>query len=65
LKAKHEKAMLELSNQKKRADQLEKELTDALKSKHIKWFLSGAGVLIFGMLLGFSSKREKRRSSLL
>ena len=65
LKAKHEKATIALSNQEKRADQLEKELADALKSRHIKWFLGGAGVLIFGMLLGFSSKREKRRSSLL
>jgi SH3 domain protein len=65
LKAKHEKATLELSNQKKRADQLEKELADTLKRQQIKWFLGGAGVLIFGMLLGFISKREKRRSSLL
>ena len=65
LKAKHEKATLELSNQKKRTDQLEKELAEALQNKHIKWFLSGSGVLILGMLLGFSSKREKRRSSLL
>ena len=65
LKAKHEKTVLELSSQTKKADQLEKELSEALKSRHIKWFLSGAGVLIFGMILGFSSKREKRRSSLL
>jgi SH3 domain protein len=65
LKAKYEKAALELSRQKKRADQLDKELIDALRNQRIKWFLGGAGVMIFGMILGFSSKREKRRSSLL
>jgi SH3 domain protein len=65
LKEKHEKTVLALSNLKKRADKLQLELTTALKSQNIKWFLSGAGVFIFGLILGFSSKREKRRSSLL
>lgn len=65
LKANYEKATLALANQKKRADRLDRELNDALKSRHIKWFLSGTGVLLLGMILGFSSKREKRRSSLL
>lgn len=65
LKAKYEKTALELSHQKKRGDQLDKELSNALRSQHLKWFLSGAGILIFGMILGFISKKEKRRSSLL
>jgi SH3 domain protein len=65
LKAKYEKTALELSNEKKRANQLDKELSSTLRNQHIKWFSIGAGVLIFGMILGFSSKREKRRSSFL
>jgi SH3 domain protein len=65
LKAKYEKTVLELSNQKKRGDQLDKELSGALKSLHLRWFLSGAGILIFGMILGFISRKEKRKSSLL
>jgi SH3 domain protein len=65
LKAKYEKTALELSHQKKRGDQLDKELSNALRSQHLNWFLSGAGILIFGMILGFISKKEKRRSSLL
>lgn len=65
LKAKYEKATLELSKEKKRADRLDRELNEALERRHIKWFLSGTGVLVLGMILGVSSKREKRRSSLL
>lgn len=65
LKAKYEKTALELSNQKKRGDQLDKELSGALKSLHLRWFLSGAAILIFGMILGFISRKEKRKSSLL
>jgi SH3 domain protein len=65
LKAKYEKTAAELAHQTKRADMLDVELSDALRLRHIKWFLSGAGTLILGIFLGFSSKREKRRSSLL
>lgn len=65
LKAQYDKAVTELSAQKKRADALDKSLSAALKSRQIKWFIGGAGTLLLGMILGFSSKREKRKSSLL
>jgi SH3 domain protein len=65
LKANYEKAVTELAAQKKRGDALNDELSAALKSRQIKWFIGGAGTLLLGMILGFSSKREKRRSSLL
>jgi len=35
------------------------------KNQNIKWFLSGAGILILGFIIGFSTKRQRRRSSLL
>jgi SH3 domain protein len=64
LKTKYEKAVTELSAQTKRADELDRSLSAALKSRQIKWFIGGAGTLLLGMILGFSSKREKRKSSL-
>jgi hypothetical protein len=30
----------------------------------IKWFLAGSAVLIVGFLIGFSTKRQRRRPSL-
>jgi len=35
------------------------------ENQNIKWFLSGAGILILGFIIGFSTKRQRRRSSLL
>jgi SH3 domain protein len=37
---------------------------DNLKlSQRIRWFLAGAGVLILGMIIGYSAKRKRGRSS--
>ena len=65
LKAKYKKSVLELAEQTKKAEQFEEELNKLFWNQNIKWFLSGAGVLIFGFLIGFSTKRQRRRSSLL
>ena len=65
LKARHEKILERLSTQTQKADALEKNLTAAQKKQNIRWFLGGAGVLLFGFILGFSSKKQKRHSSLL
>ena len=65
LKSKYKKSVLELAEQTKKAEQFEEELNKLFWSQNIKWFLSGAGVLIFGFLIGFSTKRQRRRSSLL
>ena len=37
-------------------------LDDQLTQKTITWFLSGAGVLFLGLILGFNSKRQRRSS---
>ena len=39
-------------------------LNEKMKQKHITWFLSGAGVLLLGLFLGYSSKKKKRNSLL-
>jgi SH3 domain protein len=65
LKAKYEKTSAQLVEQTTKVDKLEKELTKMQLNKSIWWFISGAGVLVLGLLIGFSAKRQRRRSSLL
>ncbi len=65
LKTNYQKAMSRLSEQTKKADKFEEELIQLQTGHNIRWFLAGASVLILGFLIGFSAKRQKRRSSLL
>ena len=65
LKSNFEKASRQLSEQSKKADKLEKQVTKLEFSNYIKWFLAGSGVLIVGFIIGFSTKRQRRQSSLL
>jgi SH3 domain protein len=65
LQSKFKEASSKLAEQTKKAEKFEDELTRLLWNQNIKWFLSGAGVLILGFIIGFSTKRQRRRSSLL
>mgnify|MGYP001292643476 FL=1 len=65
VKSRYEMMVVQLDQQKKRAQDIEKELESIWFHKNIRWFLSGAVVLIIGFLIGFSSRRQRRRSSLL
>ena len=65
LKSNYKKTSSKLIEQTKKAEKLEEELTSLLLHQNIKWFLSGAGVLLLGFVIGFSTKRQRRRSSLL
>ena len=65
LKSNYEKASSKLTEQTKKAEKLEEELTNLLLHQNIKWFLSGAGVLLLGFVIGFSTKRQRKRSSLM
>jgi len=65
LQSKFKASSSKLAEQTKKADKFEDELTKLLWNQNIKWFLSGAGVLILGFIIGFSTKRQRRRSSLL
>jgi len=65
LQSKFKESSLKLDEQTKKAEKFEDELTKLLWNQNVKWFLSGAGVLILGFIIGFSAKRQRRRSSLL
>jgi SH3 domain protein len=65
LQAKYKESTSKLAAQTQKAEKYEDELTKLLWNKNIKWFLSGAGVLVLGFIIGFSTKRQRRHSSLL
>lgn len=65
LKEKHKTASGQLAEQTKRADTLDEELRSVEINQYIKWFLAGSGVLLVGFIVGFSARRQRRRTSLL
>ena len=65
LKSNYKKTASILAEQTKKAEKLEDKLTKLLLHRNIKWFLSGAGVLLLGFVIGFSASRQRKRSSLL
>ena len=65
LKAAHEKNVKQLKAQSETVATLKSEV-DKLESRQtIRWFLTGAGVLVLGFVIGFSTRRQRRKSSLL
>ena len=64
LKSKYESAATRLAEQTARVQKLEEQLGELEMSSYIKWFLAGSGVLIVGFLIGFSTKRQRRRPAL-
>jgi SH3 domain protein len=64
LKADYNRAASQLAEQTAKAKQLEEELSSLEMNTYIKWFLAGSGVLIVGFLIGFSTKRQRRRPAL-
>jgi len=61
LKSKYQKVTKSLAQQTEKAADMEKQLVQ----NNIKFFLLGSGVLLIGFVIGFSTKRQRRRSSLL
>ena len=64
LESDYKKAAQKLAEQSNKAESLEDELTRLLQQQNIKWFFSGAAVLIGGFIIGYSARREKRGSLL-
>ena len=60
LKSNYEKARKNLSEQTEKVAVMEKQLVN----KNIILFLLGAGVLLIGFIVGFSSRKQRRRSLL-
>ena len=65
LKTKYKKVSEQLTEQSKKAQKLDKELSKVELNQYIKWFLAGSGVLLVGFIVGFSAKRQRRRPSLI
>lgn len=65
LKTKYKQVNEQLAEKTKKADRLEKDLSQVELNQYIKWFLAGSGVLLVGFIIGFSAKRQRRRPSLL
>lgn len=64
LKSKYTKTAAQLSEYKNKSELLEKELTKLEFKQTVRWLLTGAGVLLLGFVLGFSTKRQRRRPTL-
>ena len=64
LKAKYEDMTARMAEQAKKSEEYEEEIEKLETRQIIRWFLSGAGVLLFGFIIGFASKRQRRRTSL-
>lgn len=65
IKTKYDKTSKQLAEQSERVEKLEAEISRLGWNQNIRWFLGGAGVLSLGYIIGFFSKRRRRRSSLL
>ena len=65
LKASYDKASKDLATKTKLQAELEEKVKDLQDSQTLKWFLCGAAVLFVGLIVGFMSRRPKRRPSLL
>mgnify|MGYP001817128983 CR=1 FL=1 len=63
LKAEHQQSSSRLSEQTRRVDQLENELARA--KNNYKMFITGACILVLGLVIGLLSRTQKRKSSLL
>lgn len=66
LKTKHESMRSELQTAKKNLRELTRENEELLNSQRIKWFATGASVLLLGLIFGLilGRKQRRRRSSL-
>jgi SH3 domain protein len=65
LKTQYEKTTAQLAERTQKLEKLEDQVSKLEFYHSIKWFLAGSGVLLLGFIIGFSAKRQRRRSSLL
>ncbi len=65
LKASYEKASQELKTKTTQVKGLEKEVEGLRRGQTLRWFIAGASIILVGFVIGYVSRRPKRRSSLL
>jgi SH3 domain protein len=64
LKKKFENMTARIAEQAHKSEEYKAEIERLETRQIVRWFLSGAGVLFFGFIIGFASKRQRRRTSL-
>lgn len=65
MQASYEGASQELKTKTKQVEELQKEVEGLRKSQTLRWFVAGASIILVGYVIGYLSRRPKRRSSLL
>jgi SH3 domain protein len=65
LKGSHERVTQELKTKTTEAEELQKEVEGLRNSQTLRWFVAGASIILVGFIIGYASRRPKRRSSLL
>ena len=65
LKTKYDSVAVELAEKSQKLETLEEDLSTLTFFYYFKWFLGGSAVLLVGFMIGFSTKRQRRRPSLL
>jgi SH3 domain protein len=63
LKTKYEEAVARVAEQAQKSEEFKEEIERLETRQMIRWFLTGAGVLLFGVIIGFAAKRQRRRTS--
>lgn len=63
LKASHKRTVDRLALQTEEYERMDEELSEIQKRQIFRWFLSGAGVLLLGFIIGMSSRKNRRRYS--
>ena len=65
LKKRFDDTAAQLAEKSHTAESRENEIHRLELNRNIWWFLSGAGVLFLGVIIGFTARRQRRRSTLL
>ena len=66
LRTKHESAISQLETSRKNLREVTRENEELRSSQRIKWFITGASVVVFGLIFGLilGKKQRRRRSSI-
>lgn len=64
LKAAHKRTVDRFSKQTEEFERMDEALSEIQKQQIFRWFLSGAGVLLLGFIIGMGTRKKSRRYSL-
>jgi len=64
IKEKYTQVSQELAQHTGKSAKIQKELDSLKLNQSIKWFVAGGGMILLGIIIGYSARRKKRRPSL-